>query len=169
MFNSYELKNVNLPFLKRRSKHQHMSANAYFTLYTCFIFILVSLGISHLPLGRSNWTEISDLCFMDLHTFLPGIKPLIFITSILLSNSVDTIKVVIVNLNISDVSHYTLSPFLQDFHYIHFLLFGECQISDFHDDQTGEYHLASFTFNLSIAINLPINKPACLPKYKRFH
>ena len=76
VFNSYELKNVNLLFLKRRSKEQFMSANAYSVLYTGLIFTRPSLGRSHLFLGRPTW--ISDFCVMVLYNLLSRDKTLDF-------------------------------------------------------------------------------------------
>ena len=77
MFNSSdELKNLNLPFFKRRPREQFMSANAYSTVLTSFILVWASFSRSYLPLVKSNWIEISDLCFVALYTFVLGIKPL---------------------------------------------------------------------------------------------
>ena len=73
---SEELKNLNLPFFKRRPKEQFTSANAYSTLSAPFILVQASFSRSYLLLVKSNWTEISDLCFLALYTFVLGIKPL---------------------------------------------------------------------------------------------
>ena len=70
MFNSSdELKNLNLPVFKRRPREQFMSANAYSTLLTPFILVRASFSRSYLLLVKSNWIEISDLCFLALYTF----------------------------------------------------------------------------------------------------
>ena len=77
MFNSSdELKNLNLPFFKRRPREQFMSANAYSTLSTSFILVRASFSRSYLLLVKSNWIEISDLCFPALYTLVLEIKPL---------------------------------------------------------------------------------------------
>ena len=71
---SEELKILNLPFLKRKPREQFMSANAYSTLSAPFILVRASFSRSYLLLVKSNWTEISDLCFLALYTFVLGIK-----------------------------------------------------------------------------------------------
>ena len=73
---SEELKNLNLPFFKRRPREQFMSANPYSTLSALLILVRASFSRSYLPLVKTNWTEISDLCFLALYTFVLGIKPL---------------------------------------------------------------------------------------------
>ena len=77
MSNTFEeLKNLNLPFFKRRPRERFMSTNAYSTLSAPFILVQPSFSRSYLLLVKSNWTEISDLCFLALYTFVLGIKPL---------------------------------------------------------------------------------------------
>ena len=79
MFNSTssdKLKNLNLPFFKRRPREQFMSANAYSIPSASFILARASFYKSYLRLVKSNWIEISDLCFLALHTFVLWIKPL---------------------------------------------------------------------------------------------
>ena len=71
---SEELKNLNLPFFKRRPKEQFMSTNAYSTLSAFFILVRAPSSRSYLLLVKSNWTEISDLCFLALYTFVLGIR-----------------------------------------------------------------------------------------------
>ena len=46
------------------------------TIKTSFILVRASFGRSYLLLVKSNWTEISELCFLALYTFVLGIKPL---------------------------------------------------------------------------------------------
>ena len=67
-----ELKNLTLPFFKRRPREQFMSANGYSTLSS---LVRASFSRVYLLLVKSNWTEISDLCFLALYTFVLGIKP----------------------------------------------------------------------------------------------
>lgn len=53
-----------------------MPANAYSALSKFFIPVRASFSKSSFLSVRSNWVEISDLCFLVLYTFVLGMNPL---------------------------------------------------------------------------------------------
>ena len=73
---SDELKNLNLPFFKRRPREQFMSANAYSTLSTSFI--LAQASFSRSPNDSSSKTMKNAIFFLikssfhsqDIHIFV---------------------------------------------------------------------------------------------------
>ena len=141
-----------------------MPANAYSALSNFFFPVRASFSKSFLLSVRSNWVEISDLCFLALYTSVLGMNPLnLTITYCHFFPSSPQyfcpiqwkwLKLLSSNTTFKVFWIYFFTIFAQ-FLLDSFFLFGTRWILNFYSDHTVQSRLTSLPLNYPVSPNKP--------------